>query len=136
MKRRFLVASSIIAIMVLTILVIKPWGSRPFAKLQPQDIAQAELLVIPPEMTVAITQEQDMEQLAEILQGITTYRQDETGREYAGQLVQVTVILTNGEVHTVGAYNPFAFLDGSCYRTKYQPCEELNAFGNQFINKG
>lgn len=57
------------------------------------------------------------------------------GRDYVGQLVQVTIALQSGEIHVIGAYGSFMFLDGRCYRTKYEPSERLNAFGNGILKR-
>jgi hypothetical protein len=94
----------------------------------------AELFIIPPDATITLTDKEDIVKLADILKEITIYREDNSGREYDGQLVQVTIELKNGETHTIGVYNPFLFLNGKCYRTKYEPSQKLNAFGNGILN--
>ena len=43
----------------------------------------------------------------------------------------LTLTLTDGTIREVGAYNPFLIIDGRGWRTAYEPCEALNAFGNR-----
>ena len=74
-------------------------------------------------------------ELTDILNEIIIYREDNSGREYDGQFVQVTITLKNGETHIISAYGSFLFLDGRCYLTKYEPSQKLNAFGNRILNE-
>lgn len=135
MIKKIIIAVSILIIGILAVILFGIFGRKPFAKLSDSDIVSARLFIIPPDKTVDLTDEKDISELSEILNEIVIYREDNSGREYVGQLVQVTINLKNGESHTIGAYNPFLFLDGKCYRTKYKPCEKLNAFGNRILNR-
>ena len=112
------------------LLYLKPWGTKPFANLTPEQILSAEVFMIPPDQTVFLHDRDEIAELYEILKEITIYEVDESGRDYDGQLVQVAIVLTDGTAHTIGAYGSFLFLDGVCYRTKYEPSERLNSFGN------
>ncbi|GMQ64455.1 hypothetical protein [Vallitalea maricola] len=41
--------------------------------------------------------------------------------------------MKDGNVIEIGSYNPFSFIDGKCYKTKYEPCEKLNSLGSKLI---
>jgi len=135
MNRKIIIVVSILIFGILSVILFSTFGRKPFAKLSATEIISAELFIIPPEKIIDLTDEEDIEELTDILNEIVIYREDNSGREYVGQLVQVTIILKNGETHAIGAYNPFLFLNGKCYRTKYEPCEKLNAFGNRILNE-
>ena len=134
MNKRIIIVVSILIIGILVVILFNTFGRKPFAKLSASEIVSAELFIIPPEKNIDLRDEEDIAELTDILNEIVIYREDNSGREYAGQLVQVTIILKNGETHTIGAYNPFLFLNGKCYRTKYEPSQKLNAFGNGILN--
>ena len=117
------------------LLLLKPWGTKPFKTLSPLDIVSAELFLIPPDQKILLTEQKEITELCEILRELVLYRQDDRGREYAGQLVQATITLQDGTVHTIGAYGTFLYLNDTCYRTKYQPSERMNSFGNRLRYK-
>lgn len=124
----------LILVTATTLLYLKPWGTKPFAKLSLEQIMSAEVFLIPPSQTIVIQVQEDIKELCGILQEITLYRKDDSGRDYNGQLVQVTLALSDGTSHTIGALGSFLFLDDVCYRTKYEPSEKLNSFGNRLRN--
>lgn len=135
MDKKLFIVVCILVLGILTVILFNTFGRKPFAKLSADEIVSAELFIVPPDETVRLTDKEDILELTDILNEVTIYREDNSGREYEGQLVQVTIELKNGETHTIGAYNPFLFLNGKCYRTKYEPCQELNAFGNRILNE-
>lgn len=110
-------------------------GEKPLAELRAEDVASAEIYLIPPDSTITITDAVSLSELVEILNQLVIYEQDDSGRDYDGQLVQATITKTDGTTIEVGAYNPFLYVDGVCYRTEYEPCETLNAFGNSFYKE-
>ncbi len=133
MKRLMLILG-LLFLAALLLLFLKPWGTKPFDTLSPQEIVSAEILLIPPDQTIPLSAQDKIAELCEVLRELVIYRVDESGREYDGQLVQATITLRGGKVHTIGAYGTFLFLDGTCYRTKYEPSERLNSFGNSLRN--
>ena len=135
MKNKLIIATCVLVLGLLTFVLLNAFGTKPFAKLFANEVVSAELFVVPPETTISLTDKEDIAELTDILNEIVIYREDNSGREYAGQLVQVTIILKNGETHTIGAYGSFLFLNGKCYRTKYEPSQKLNAFGNIILNE-
>mgnify|MGYP000492097933 CR=1 FL=1 len=134
MNKKLIIVIFILILGILAFMLFNTFGRKPFAKLSADEIVSAELFIIPPDKTVSITDKEDIYKLTDILNEITVYREDNSGREYVGQLVQVTIELENGETHAIGAYGSFLFLNGKCYRTKYEPSEKLNAFGNGILN--
>lgn len=135
LKKKLIITSSIIVLIICTIVLINPFKAKPFAKIKAEDIASVELFLIPPDQTIPVTDHEAITSLNEILKEIEIYQEDNSGRDYNGQLVQFTIVLKNGETHRIGAYNPFLFLNDKCYRTKYGPCQKLNALGNQLLNE-
>lgn len=135
MNKKIIIVISILVLGILALISFSTFKRKPFTKLSATEIVSAELFIIPPEKVIDLTDEEDIDELTDILNEIVIYREDNSGREYAGQLVQVTIILKNDETHTIGAYNPFLFLNGKCYRTKYEPCQKLKAFGNRILNE-
>ena len=69
-----------------------------------------------------------------IINKVTTYEQNDSYNEYYGQWVEFVLTMADNSLKTVVAYNPFIVIDGIGYKTEYEPCEELNAFANSFIN--
>jgi hypothetical protein len=106
-------------------------GSKPFSGLEAENIESVELLMNPPGTQETITDRKQIAQLVEILNAVTTYEEDDTYDEYAGQWVQYTLTMKDGTKKTIAAYNPFIIVDGTGYRTEYEPCEKLNALGNR-----
>jgi len=135
MKKKFVITACVLVLGILTIVLLNIFGTKPFSRLSASEIVSAELFIVPPDSTVTLTNKEDIAELTDILNEIIIYQEDNSGREYAGQLVQATITLKKGETHTIGAYNPFLFLNGKCYRTKYEPCQKLNAFGNRILNE-
>jgi hypothetical protein len=135
MKKKSIVAAFVLVLGTLAIVLPGTFGRKPFGKLSADEVMSVELFIIPPEKTINITDKKDISELMNILNEIVIYQEDNSGHEYAGQLVQVTITLKNGKTHVIGAYNPFLFLNNKCYRTKYEPCERLNAYGNRILNE-
>ena len=116
-------------------LFLQPFGRKPFSWLDARQIDAAYITMTPPGQTVEVSEEDQLKELADIFNSLILYQRDESGRSYVGQMVEAKLILRDGAVHIVGAYNPFLFYDGKCYRTKYQPCERLNQFGNRLLRE-
>ena len=108
-------------------------GKRPFRNLEANLIEKATIFIIPPEETATINNKETLAELTKILNKITIYQQDNSGREYEGQMVKFTLTMKDGTSLEIGAYNPFLIINSTWYKTKYEPCEELNALGNRII---
>ena len=110
------------------------YGRKPFQGLEAADIAVASVTLIPPDVTLELN-EAEMGTLAELLGEVRITRPDQSWTEYAGQAVQFTVTFTDGTVTEVTDYNPFLIIDGTGYRTAYEPCEALNRFANELLRE-
>lgn len=108
-------------------------GKKPFKNLSADAIKKVMVFATPPGKTVAFNDKETLKELTGILHRVTIYRQDDSGRDYSGQLVQYTLILAAGDTYEVGAFGSFMYVDSICYRAKYAPSEELNALGNRII---
>lgn len=107
-------------------------GSKPFKDLTVGEISSVTVEVLPPDKSAELGQE-DIERLVNNLRAVTTYRKDDSYREYSGQAVVFTIHKTDDGTLVVMAYNPFLIIDGTGYRTKYEPCQALNVLGNELI---
>jgi len=109
-------------------------GKKPFNNLKYSDVSSIGVLATPSNKAIIIEDNEQIKELVDILSSVVIYKKDESGKNYCGQLVQFTLTMKDGKTIQVGAYNPFIFIDGKCYRTKYEPCEKLNNLGNRLIN--
>lgn len=107
-------------------------GDRPFSDLEGADLVSAAVHLSPPDVTLELDRA-EMEELAGLLRAVVVYERDDSWTEYAGQAVTYTLELDGGRTCTVTDYNPFLIVDGVGYRTKYEPCEALNSFGNRLL---
>ncbi len=106
-------------------------GKKPYKNLDAEQIVSAEVLLSPPDKTVAI---EDIPELVDYLSDVVIYGQDNSYTEYAGQGVAFTLYMTDGTTTEIMAYNPFLVIDGVGYKTKYEPCEALNSYANKLLN--
>ena len=105
-----------------------------FRGLEAADIAEAAVLVGPPDVTLEL-EGAEIGTLAELLGDVRITRPDQSYTEYAGQTVLFTLTMTDGTKTSVGAFNPFLIIDGTGYRTAYEPCEALNRFANELLRE-
>lgn len=129
-----IVLVAFVAILSVGFAVNRIGGSLPFKDLNTSEIAFINLYCIPPDVSIVIDDRKAIEEISAILQTIVEFEKDDTGREYDGQLVQFTLTMLSGEIIQVGVSNPFIIIDGQHYRTKYEPCEELNRIGNLLLD--
>lgn len=105
-------------------------GSTPFLKLSAEDISKVTVGLYPPN-TVTVLSDKQIEELVQILNRSVIYDRDDTYTQYCGQGVVYTIEKKDGEIVEVNAFNPFIIIDGEGYRTEYESCDELSAFGNR-----
>ena len=108
-------------------------GTRPLKDLAAGDIQSAQVELFPPDVTIQLTK-QEIDRLVPLLNQVVIYRRDDSWREYSGQMCVFTLTMADGSQITVQAYNPFLIVDGTGWRTKYEPCEALNHFANTLRN--
>jgi len=103
--------------------------TKPFETMSTDDVVSATVELLPPDVIIDLSFEEIVE-LVEILQTVEIYEQDDSYRDYAGQAVIYNITKNDGTQQIIMAYNPFIVIDEIGYKTKYEPCEELNALGN------
>lgn len=133
MRKRY-AALLICAAVILAAGVLLSWGRRPFRGLEAAEIASASVHLAPPDVTLVLD-EAEIGTLAGLLGDVRITLPDQSYTEYEGQGVLFTVALRDGTVAEVVAYNPFLIIDGTGYRTAYEPCEALNRFANELLRE-
>lgn len=133
-KRYILIGGGVLAVLLALAAGLLFWGRRPFRDLEAADIAAASVTLMPPDVTLELDAG-EIETLAELLGGLRITRPDQSYTEYAGQAVQFAVTFADGTETEVMEYNPFLILDGTGYRTAYEPCEALNNFANELLRE-
>ncbi|MDF2588490.1 MAG: hypothetical protein K0S41_2331 [Anaerocolumna sp.] len=124
----------VVVIALSSIFIIKSnLGTKPFTKLTKNEIKEVTVKLLPPNVTKSLNEE-EIVKLTEILNDVVIYNKDNSYTEYNGQAVIYTIVKKDGSELEINAYNPFLIIDGVGYKTKYEPCEELNALGNS-INR-
>ena len=68
-----------------------------------------------------------------VLQATKIYQEDESYQTASGQFVTFTFTLADGAEYTVSACAPYVVIDGTGYRTDYEPCQALNMLGSQLV---
>lgn len=131
-KRYFLIP--VIACLLVLISVMSFRGTRPFTALTVSEISSVSVQLLPPD-TILELNDTDIEELVSILHTVVIYNKDNSYGDYNGQAVIYTITKTDGTQTVVQAYNPFLVIDGTGYKTKYEPCEKLNRLGNEIRNK-
>jgi hypothetical protein len=132
MKKKILLA--VVVVLICGVFIIKSFmGSKPFKNLSENDILLATVELYPPDAKIDLNGD-EIKELVAILQTVAIYNQDSSYSEYDGQAVIFTLEKIDGTQETIQAYNPFVVINGVGYKTKYKPCEELNALGNAIKN--
>lgn len=84
--------------------------------------------------TVELSDE-EISHMMSLMKNIRTGREDQSINEYNGQYISVTISYENGNTTEIGVYNPFFVVNGTPYRTLYEPCLELHLFLWEVLNK-
>lgn len=122
----------VIVIILLVLAAVMMMGKRPFRSLKAEQIASMTVTLTPPDVTIELESEQ-IQQAAPLISQIVTYQKDQSYTDYAGQGVIFTITMTDGTKRSIMEYNPFVVIDGVGYRTKQEPCEQLNCFANELL---
>ena len=105
-------------------------GQRPYKDLEASDIISATVYLAPPDKTIEVT---DIDELAAYLSEIVIRNRDDAYTEYEGQAVVFTLTMADGAQEEIMVYNPFAVINGTGYKAKYEPCEKLNSYANNLL---
>ena len=132
MRRKGILAAAVI-IVALTVVVMISRGKMPYQDLKASEVVSAAVRLSPPDETVPIA---DPEELVALLKEVVIYREDDSYTEYSGQAVTFTLIMADGSQEEITAYSPFLIVNGTGYRAKYGPCEQLSRYANQLRNAG
>ena len=132
-KKSLIIGSVVIIVAAILLLAIQPWGKKPFKDLSVHNITSVSVELLPPQKSFDLSGD-DIAELTAILNSVVIYNKDSSHTQYAGQAVIYTIIKTDGTILTVNAYNPFLVIDNVGYKTKYEPCQELNTLGNKILN--
>lgn len=131
LSKPFLIAAACIMLISACIVIFQNYvGRKPFGDLAAADITSATVTLSPPDETIAIP---EFEDLASYLNDVVIYSEDSSYTGYAGQKTTFALIMTDGTQTDVTACNPFLVIDGVGYKTKYEPCEALNTYGNKLL---
>lgn len=105
-------------------------SEKSLAEIKTEDVSSFIVRLRPPDEEYTIADEQVIAELVDLLNDVIIYEEDNSFEDYNGQWVEYELTMTDGSSKTVAAYNPFIIIDGIGYKTEYEPCEKLNAFGN------
>ena len=134
MKKKILILCIVVVAFILIFIIKSSIGTKPFKNLTTDEIKEVTVKLLPPDATISLNK-QDISELTVILNDVVIYNKDNSYKEYDGQVVIYTIVKTDGTQITVNACNPFLVIDGVGYKTKYEPCEELNSLGNSIKNE-
>ena len=129
-KKNFFIVISV-CIIIAGIAAFTFIGRKPFRNLEQSDIMSATVLLMPPNEMIQIA---ETSELVSNLKEIVIYNIDNSYRNYSGQAVIFTLIMSDGTQMEVMEYNPFIVINGLGYKTKYEPCEVLNNYANSLLD--
>ena len=132
MRRKGVLAAAVI-LAALTAAVLIARGKMPYQDLKASEVVSAAVRLSPPDETVPIA---DPEELVALLKEVVIYREDDSYTEYSGPAVTFTLTMADGSQEEITAYSPFLIVNGTGYRAKYGPCEQLSRYANQLRNAG
>lgn len=134
-KATLLICAAAVLIVAAGLFFVPLFGSRPFKDLHAEEVASIELTARPPDITAQVAEQDTIQEIISALNQVVIYQKSDEWRYYAGQYVQFVLTMKSGERVEVAAYNPFVIIDGQGYKTKYEPCEELNRLANAYLAK-
>lgn len=130
MKNTLLVI--LVCAIIMGIGVVAFSGRKPFKNLAASNIVSATVHLTPPDKTIQIA---EIDTLATYLNEVVIYQEDDSYSDYDGQAVTFTLTLSDGAQMEIMAYNPFLVINGTGYKTKYEPCEKLNNYANGLLRE-
>ena len=105
-------------------------GTKPYQDLTAEEILSATVQLQPPDKTLQV---EELDRLVELLRDVVIYEEDDSYTEYGGQAVTVQLTMRDGTQTRITEYSPFLIIDGTGYRTEYEPCEALNRYANELL---
>lgn len=101
--------------------------SFPYEYLSENAIRLATVQILPRNVLVNLNDD-EIKELVAILRTVEADNRDDSHSEYGGESVIFTMMLADGTVATIAAFNPFIIMDGIGYRN--EACYELSEFGH------
>ena len=140
-KKAILIGAALLIIVIIAIAAIF-WrnnsilsiSQNPFNDLNAADILSISVFAVPPNEIVLVDDMEQIEEIVCILKTVIVYQKSNEWKDSNGQMVTFTINKATGEVVEVSAYNPHLIINGQGYKTKYQPCENLNRIANTILN--
>ena len=129
MKKRGMTAVAV-AVCVLAAALLLSAGRKPYRDLQAGDVASATVHAAPPGKTVSVP---EIGELVSRLNALAVYRKDASFAQYCGQAVTVTLTMMDGSRQEIVVLGNLALINGTGYRAKYGPCEELSRYANELL---
>ncbi|MBU3217385.1 hypothetical protein LL033_25735 (plasmid) [Clostridium estertheticum] len=108
-------------------------GNKPFKHLNKSDISSISVLGSPPNRTVVINKEEQIDEVVDTLNTVPTYQKVDSSKIIVGQLIQFTLTMKDGSILKLKVFTPTIVINGQSYLSKYGFCEELNALGNKLL---
>ncbi len=107
-------------------------SKTPYKDLRASNVASATVTLSPPNKTIQID---DIEKLVSLLRDIVIYEEDNSYGEYYGQGVLFTLTMTDGSTQEARPFGDFFVINGTGYKTKYKPSENLNNYANELFSE-
>lgn len=131
-KKKWLMVVSLLIAVVIAISLVTFTGKRPYKDLKTSDIVSATVLLGPPDKTVEIV---EIKEFVALLKDVVIYNADDSYTDYAGQTVTFTLEMADGTTEKITVFNPFIIINGTGYKTKYEPCERLAHYANELLSR-
>lgn len=76
--------------------------------------------------------QEQIDELADLLDDLTLMERDDSYGEYNGQWVQFDITKTDGTFLSIAEFNPFIIINGNGYKVRYEQ-GDLNKFANGIL---
>lgn len=136
MKKKSILFTIILAVIIVIIFLIinqNRLPEKPFKDINMDDIKSVTVTLLPPNVYYELNSE-EIKELIDILHSMEIYNKDNSYKDYSGQNITFNIVKNNNTTMEIMVYNPFLVIDGTGYKTKYEPCEKLNSLGNKIGN--
>lgn len=129
-KRIIILAACVLLLIIIMVTFAVGGGKKPYRDLDATQIASATVHLSQSDRTVKII---EIKELVEYLQDVVIHNEDNSYTEYCGQGVVFTLAMTDGTQTEIMVYSPFLVIDGTGYKTGYEPCEALSNYADKLL---
>lgn len=132
MKKKIIIVSAIILILIVSFIVITNFvGRKPFKDLDVSDIKNITINFLPPDETIVVD---DKAELVSLLNNMVIYNRVSSPTEF-GQAIVFDIEKNDGTKLKINSFgNKFLFIDGVAYRAEYDSSEALSSYANNLAN--